>query len=77
MPREVIKNQISIKIIFHYFQKRHLFNKPDSRCPQWSRQAVITVSCSTWNDKKIKYNGVATNLFCLGVTRHQKRLILL
>ena len=25
---------------------------PDSQYPQWSRQAVITVSRSTWNSKK-------------------------
>ena len=32
---------------------------------------VITVSRSTWNDKN-QCNGVATNLFCLGVIGHQK-----
>ena len=32
---------------------------------------VITVSRSTWNDKN-QCNGVATNLFCLGVIGHRK-----
>ena len=39
-------------------------------CPQWSRQAVITVSCSTWMTTKI--NGVATDLFYTGVIGHPK-----
>ena len=37
----------------------------DSLCPQWSRQAVITVSRSTRMTTKM--NGVATNLFYTGV----------
>ena len=32
---------------------------------------VITVFRSTWNDKN-QCNGVATNLFCLGVIGHRK-----
>ena len=41
---------------------------PNSLSPQWSRQAVITVSRSTWMTTKI--NGVATDLFCTGVIGH-------
>ena len=41
---------------------------PKSLYPQWSRQAVITVSRSTWMTTKI--NGVATDLFCTGVIGH-------
>ena len=63
MQHGQIKIKYQLKSFFHYFQKRHLINRPDSLSPQWSRQAVMTVSRSTWNDKKIKYNGVATNLF--------------
>ena len=40
----------------------------DSLSPQWSRQAIITASCSTW--MTIKMNGVATDLFCTGVIGH-------
>ena len=41
---------------------------PNSLSPQWSHQAVITVSRSTWKTTKI--NGVATDLFCTGVIGH-------
>ena len=41
---------------------------PNSLSPQWSRQVVITISCSTWMTTKI--NGVATDLFCTGVIGH-------
>ena len=71
MQYEIIKTKYQLKTIFHYFQKRHLINRLDSLSSQWSRQAVITVSRSTW---KTKYNGVATNFFCLGVIGHQKGL---
>ena len=40
----------------------------DSLSLQWSRQAIITVSRSTWMTTEI--NGVATNLFCTGVIDH-------
>ena len=40
----------------------------DSLSPQWSRQAVITVSRSTWMTTKI--NGIATDLFCTDVISH-------
>ena len=43
-------------------------NWPDPLSPQWSRQAVIIVSRSTWKTTKI--NGVATDLFCTGVIGH-------
>ena len=42
---------------------------PDSLSPQWSRQAVITVSRHDLDDHKT-YNGVATYLFCTGVIGH-------
>ena len=71
MQHELIKIKYQLKPFFHYFQKQHLINRPDSLIPQWSRQAVITVSRSTWNDKK-RSNGVATNLFCIGVIGHRK-----
>ena len=41
----------------------------DSLIPQWSRQAVITVSRHDLDDHKNK-NGVATDLFCTGVIGH-------
>ena len=40
----------------------------DSLSPQRSRQAVITISRSTWMTTKI--NGTATDLFCTGVIGH-------
>ena len=40
----------------------------DSLVFPWSRQAVITVSRSTWMTSKI--NGVVTDLFCTGVIGH-------
>ena len=46
----------------------------DSLFPQWSRQAVITVSRSTWKTTKI--NGVATNLLCTGVIGHPEYVFL-
>ena len=46
----------------------------DSLSPQWSRQAVITVSRSTW--MTIKINGVATDLFYTGVIAHPGFLFL-
>ena len=72
MQHEQIKIKYQLKLFFHYFQKRHLINKSDSLSPQWSRQAVITVSRSTWNDKNQR-NGVATNHFYLGVIGHLKK----
>ena len=42
---------------------------PNSFIPQWSRQAVITVSRHDLDDHKHK-NGVATDLFCIGVIGH-------
>ena len=40
----------------------------DSQIPQWSHQTVITVSRSTW--MTTKQNGVAIDLFCMGVISH-------
>ena len=40
----------------------------DSLSPQRSRQAVITVSRTTW--MAMKMNGVATDLFSTGVIGH-------
>ena len=42
--------------------------------PQWSRQAIITNSRSTWMTTKL--NGVATDLFCTGVIGHPIGMIL-
>ena len=47
----------------------------DSLSPQWSRQAVITVSRHDLVDHKHK-NGVATDLFCTGVISHQGHMFL-
>ena len=47
---------------------------PDSLIPQWSRQAIITVSRSTWMTTKI--NGVAIDLFCTGVIGHLECMFL-
>ena len=41
----------------------------NSLSPQWSRQAVITVSRHDLDDHKYN-NGVATDLFCTGVIGH-------
>ena len=49
---------------------------PNSLIPQWSRQAVITVSRHDLDDHKIKYNGVATDLFCTGVIGHSRHMFL-
>ena len=46
----------------------------DSLSPQWNRQAVITISRSTWITTKIK--AVATNLFCTGVIDHPGHVFL-
>ena len=54
MQHEQIKIKYQLKPFFYYFQKQHLINMLDSRSPQWSRQAVITVSRSTWNSKNQK-----------------------
>ena len=43
--------------------------------PQWSRQAVITVSRHDLDDHKHKY-GVATDLFCTGVIGHPRHMFL-
>ena len=45
----------------------------DSLCLQWSRQALITPSRSTWMTTKI--NGAATDLFYMGVISHLVGLI--
>ena len=45
----------------------------DSLCLQWSRQAVITPSRSTWMTTKI--NGAAIDLFCMGVIGHSVGLV--
>ena len=47
----------------------------DSQYPQWSRQAVITVSRHDLEDHKNK-NGVATDLFCTGVIGHPRYMFL-
>ena len=51
MSRKAIKFKHQLKSFFHYFQKLHWINKPNSLSPQWSRQAVITISRSTWKTK--------------------------
>ena len=43
--------------------------------PQWSRQAVITVSRHDLEDHKYK-NGVAIDLFCTGVIGHPGHMFL-
>ena len=48
---------------------------PNSRDPQWSRQAVITFSRHDLDDHKHK-NGVATDLFCTGVIGHPGYVLL-
>ena len=45
----------------------------DSLSPQWSRQAVTTISRSTWMTTKIKE--VAIDLFCAGVIGHPMGLV--
>ena len=57
MQHKQIKIKYQLKLFSYYFQKQFLINKPDSLSPQWSRQAVIMVSRSTWNSKKIKWKG--------------------
>ena len=47
---------------------------PDSLSPQWSRQAVITVSRHDLDNHKT--NGVATDLFCTGVIGHLEYMFL-
>ena len=42
---------------------------PNSLSPQWSRHAVITISCYDLEDHKNK-NGVANDLFCTDVIDH-------
>ena len=71
MQHEQIKIKYHLISFFHYFQKRHLINRLDSLRPQWSRQAVITVSRSTWNDKNKKES---PPIFLLGVIDHRKSL---
>ena len=44
---------------------------PNSLSPQWSSQAVITVSRHDLVEHKHK-NGVATDLFCTGVIGHPR-----
>ena len=46
----------------------------DSLSPQWSHQAIITVSRSTWMTPKI--NGVATDLFSTSVISHPRCMFL-
>ena len=76
MQHEQIKIKYQLKpFFFYYFQKRHLINRLDSLSPQWSRQAVITVSRSTWNDKNKKESPPI--FFLLGVIGHLKRFIFL
>ena len=48
---------------------------PNSLSPQWSRQAVITVSRHNLVDHKHK-NGVATDLFCTDVIGHPGHMFL-
>ena len=48
---------------------------PNSLSPQWSRQAIITVSRHDLDDHKNK-NGVATDLFCTGVIGHPGHMFL-
>ena len=53
----------------NYDRRQHMTKYwSNSLSPQWSRQAVIMVSCLTWMTTKIKK--VATNLFCTGVIGH-------
>ena len=71
---EAIEIKYQIKSFFHYFQKtRHSINRPDSLTPQWSRQAVITVSRSTWKTKNKSMESPPI-FFCVGVIGHQKGL---
>ena len=54
MQHELIKIKYQLKTFFHYFQKQHLINRLDSLGPQWSRQAVITVSRHDLERRKSK-----------------------
>ena len=56
MQHKQIKIKYQLKPFSYYFQKQLLNNRPDSLIPQWSRQAVITVSRSTWNSKNQKWS---------------------
>ena len=47
---------------------------PDPLILQWSCQAIIMVSCSTWMITKI--NGVTPDLFCTGVIGHPRYVFL-
>ena len=47
----------------------------DPLTPQWSRQAVITVSRHDLKDHKNK-NGIATDLFCTDVIGHPIGMVL-
>ena len=49
---------------------------PNSLSPQWSRQAVITVSRHDLEDYQKLKNGVATDLFCTGVIGHPGHMFL-
>ena len=70
MQHEIIKTKYQLKSFFIIFKNDTLINRLDSLSPQWSRQAVITVSRHDLERPKIKSNGVATNHFCLGVIGH-------
>ena len=69
---EIIEIKYQLKPFSHYFQKRHSISRPDSQHPQWSRQAVITVSRSTWKTKNNAWSRHQS--FCIGVIGHRKGL---
>ena len=48
---------------------------PNSLILQWSRQAIITVSRSTWKTKN-NNNGVATDRFWTSVIGHPRHIFL-
>ena len=73
MSCKVIKFKHQLKPFFHYFQKRHLINRPDSLGLQWSRQVIITIFRWTWKTKN-KTMESPPIFFCCGVIGHRKGL---
>ena len=62
MQHELIKIKYQLKPFFHYFQKQHLINRPDSL-----KSPVESPSCHNGFPLDLELektnNGVATNLF--------------
>ena len=76
MQHELIKIKYQLKPFFHYFQKQHLINRPDSlNSPVESPSCHNGFPLDLELEKTMQWSRHQS--FCIGVIGHQKMFIFL